>query len=31
MTICKNLDDPNRNDEFGKDGYTAACPKDVCQ
>ena len=31
MTICKNDDDPSRADAFGRDGYTACCPKDACQ
>ncbi len=31
MTICKNTSDPNRDDEYGKDGYTACCPKESCQ
>lgn len=31
MTICKNTSDPSRNDEYGKDGYTACCTKDSCQ
>ena len=31
MTICKNISDPNRNDAYGKDGYTACCPKLNCQ
>ena len=30
MTICKNISDPDRNDEYGKDGYTACCPKEAC-
>lgn len=30
MTICKNTSDPNRNDEYGKDGYTGCCPKTSC-
>ena len=29
MIICKNGSDPKRNDEYGKDGFTACCPKDV--
>lgn len=24
--VCKNLTSPNRNDEYGKDGYTLCCP-----
>ncbi len=31
MTICKNAQDPSRNDEYGKDGYSASCPKSLCQ
>ena len=27
MTICKNGSDPNRNDEYGRDGYTCCCWK----
>ena len=23
--ICKNITSPNRNDEYGKDGYTLCC------
>lgn len=30
MTICKNTSDPGRNDEYGKNGYTACCPKESC-
>lgn len=29
MTICIN-EDKSRNDEYGKDGFTACCPKDTC-
>ena len=31
MTICKNSSDPNRNDGYGKEGYTACCPQESCQ
>tara|TARA_R110002020_G_scaffold174277_1_gene365379 strand:- start:4104 stop:4400 length:297 start_codon:yes stop_codon:yes gene_type:complete len=31
MTICKNAQDPSRNDAFGRDGYSACCPKSSCQ
>ena len=30
MTILRNDKEPNRNDEFGKDGYTACCPIQKC-
>ena len=26
MTICKCISEPNRNDAYGKDGYSALCP-----
>jgi len=26
MTICQNTSNPNRNDTFGRNGYTALCP-----
>jgi len=25
MILCKNESDPNRNDNYGKDGYTNCC------
>lgn len=25
MILCRNKSDPNRNDGFGKDGYTNCC------
>ena len=31
MTICKNYQDPSRNDEYSRDGYSACCPQSVCQ
>ena len=30
MTICKNNSDPNRNDTYGKDGYTNCWWKQNC-
>jgi hypothetical protein len=30
MTLCKNMEDPNRNDEYGKDGYSNCCDKEAC-
>lgn len=30
MTICNNKSDPSRNDEYGRDGYSACCPKESC-
>ncbi len=31
MTICKNAQDPSRNDAYGRDGYSACCQKSLCQ
>lgn len=31
MIICINGKDPDREDEYGKDGYTACCVKEACQ
>ena len=31
MTICKNAQNPSKNDEYGRDGYSACCPKSECQ
>ena len=30
MTICKQESDPNRNDEYGKEGYSNCCWKEAC-
>lgn len=30
MTICFNKEDPERDDEKGKDGFTACCSKEEC-
>jgi len=30
MTICVNKNDVNRADVYGRNGYTAACPKKSC-
>ncbi len=30
MTICTNVKDPERNDEKGKEGFTACCTKSSC-
>ena len=30
MTLCKNTEDPKRNDEYGKDEYSNCCNKEAC-
>lgn len=30
MSICKNGKDPDRDDDYGKDGYSALCQKENC-
>lgn len=31
MIVCKNRSDPERNDTYGKKGFTVCCPKTSCQ
>ena len=31
MVICMNEKTPDRNDNYGKDGYAACCPKPSCR
>ena len=30
MTICENKRSPERDDAYGKDGYSACCTKEAC-